>query len=48
MRHVTVIAKVHRDNSGVAVEIPVVLTEFGPLKSLFDYFMEMQVQRSYS
>lgn len=40
MIHVTVRAKVVKDNTGIEYEIPVILTEDGPLKPFVDYLIE--------
>lgn len=39
-------AKVYIDTSGVAYEIPVILTESGPIESLIDYFTDNWDRRS--
>src|SRR5262245_21360077 len=39
MQHTTVRGKVHRDNTGVVTEIPVIVTEHGVLQPLVDYFL---------
>lgn len=46
MEHTTVRGKVHRDHSGVVTEIPVILTEHGPLRPLVDYFLAHTQVRS--
>ena len=40
MTHVVVRYKVLRDNTGIQEEIPVILTEFGPLKPLIQYILK--------
>lgn len=40
MTHVVVRYKVMRDNTGVQEEIPVIITEFGPLKPLIHYILK--------
>jgi hypothetical protein len=44
MIHTTVRGKVHQDYTGVVTEIPVILTEQGPLLPLVDYFLAHQVR----
>jgi site-specific recombinase XerC len=39
MQHTTIRGKVHRDKTGVVTEIPVIVTEYGPLLPLVDYFL---------
>lgn len=39
MLHTTIRGKVKRDHTGVVAEIPVILTEHGPLQPLVDYFL---------
>lgn len=46
MLHTTVRGKVHRDHTGVATEIPIILTEDGPLGPLIDYFLAHSQVRS--
>lgn len=47
MQHTTIRGKIHRDNTGVVTEIPVILTDYGPLKPLVDYFLaHVQVRSS--
>ncbi|WP_028216703.1 gamma-mobile-trio recombinase GmtY [Paraburkholderia oxyphila] len=46
MDHTTIRASVYRDNTGVLMEIPVILTEGGPLQPLVDYLLECN--RSFS
>src|SRR5688500_11811708 len=46
MRHTTVRAKVFRDHTGVATEIPVILTDHGPLRPLMDYLLRHAQVRS--
>ena len=41
-------AMVIRDNSGVYAEIPIIMTEWGPVHSLVDYFLEHSHVRSWS
>ncbi|MHB8354295.1 MAG: gamma-mobile-trio recombinase GmtY [Burkholderiales bacterium] len=41
-------ARVYRDNTGVAAELPIILTERGPLQPLLDYMLSMEHARSYS
>ena len=48
MDYTTVRAKVHRDNTGVSVEIPVIMTEAGPLIPLLDFLLELSPVRSFS
>lgn len=48
MDHVAVRAKVHRDNTGAVSEIPVILTEQGPLQFLVEYLLLHSHNRSYS
>lgn len=40
MTHTVAYYKVVRDNTGIHEEIPVILTEFGPLKSLIQYVLK--------
>lgn len=40
MTHTVAYYQVARDNTGIHEEIPVILTEFGPLKPLIDYVLE--------
>lgn len=46
MQHTTVRGKVHRDNTGVVTEIPIIVTEYGPLKPLVDYLLAHAQVRS--
>ena len=46
MEHTTIRGKIYQDNSGALTEIPVILTEFGPLIPLVDYFVEKAHVRS--
>ncbi|MGQ4605213.1 MULTISPECIES: gamma-mobile-trio recombinase GmtY [Aeromonas] len=47
MEHTTIRGKVYRDHTGVVTEIPVILTEHGPLRPLVDYFLaHVQVRSS--
>lgn len=46
MKRTTIRGKIYQDNSGVLTEIPVILTEFGPLMPLVDYFIEKAHVRS--
>ena len=48
MDHTTVLARVHCDNTGVVMELPVILTDADPLRSLLDYLLDMHGVRSYS
>jgi integrase len=48
MEHTTIRGKVHRDNTGVVTEIPVIVTEYGPLMPLVDYFLTHVHVRSHS
>ncbi len=48
MAHTTVRAKVFRDNTGVATEIPVILTEFGVIQPLVDYLLNKSKTHSFS
>jgi len=48
MDHTTVIARVYRDNTGVAIELPVILTAAGALQSLLSYLLEHSDVRSFS
>lgn len=48
MDHTTVRAKIHRDNTGVVTEIPVIMTEHGPLEPLVDYLLDKANRRSQS
>ncbi len=48
MQHTTVRAKVIKDNTGIEMELPVLLTEQGPLKPLVDYLLEHSHARSFS
>jgi hypothetical protein len=40
MTHTVVYYKVVRDNTGIHEEIPVILTEFGPLQPLIQYILK--------
>ena len=40
MTHTVVYYKVVRDNTGIHEEIPVILTEFGPLQPLIRYILK--------
>lgn len=40
MTHAVVYYKIARDNTGIHEEIPVILTEFGPLKPLIQYILK--------
>ena len=40
MEHTTVRATIHRDHTGIVTEIPVLLTEHGPLRPLVDYSVQ--------
>jgi hypothetical protein len=46
MQHVTVRAKVHQDNTGVVAEIPIIMTEHGPLLPLVNYLLARVQVRS--
>ena len=46
MAHVTVIAKVVSDNTGIVAEIPVILTDYGVLMPLVEYVVEIKHLRS--
>ncbi|HXE98268.1 MAG TPA: gamma-mobile-trio recombinase GmtY [Dongiaceae bacterium] len=46
MQHITLRGKVHRDNTGVVTEIPIIVTEYGPLLPLVDYFLKNVLVRS--
>jgi len=46
MQHITLRGKVHIDNTGVKNEIPVIVTEYGPLQPLVDYFLAHIQDRS--
>lgn len=48
MQHTTVRAKIHRDNTGIVTEIPVIITESGPLQPLIGYLLERSHSRSFS
>lgn len=48
MRHVTVLAKVFTDSTGVQTEIPVILTDEGPLQPLMVFLLERSHARSYA
>ncbi len=48
MDFVTVRASVHRDSTGVVLEIPVIITAMGPLMPLADYLLEHAHHRSFS
>ncbi|AXK40178.1 gamma-mobile-trio recombinase GmtY [Crenobacter cavernae] len=47
MEHVTMRGKIHRDNTGVVAEIPVIVTEHGPLRPLVEYLLERVHVRSH-
>jgi len=46
--YTTVRAKVHRDNTGVVTEIPVILTDSGPLQPLLEFLLNTAHVRSFS
>lgn len=46
MGHTMIRGEVYCDNSGVAIEIPVLVTEYGPLMPLVEYFRERVEVRS--
>lgn len=47
MEHTSIRGKVYRDNTGVVTEIPVIVTEHGPLTPLVGYFLaHVQVRSS--
>ena len=46
MHFTTIRGKVYIDNSGAVTEIPVILTEFGPVIPLVDYLVEKAHVRS--
>lgn len=46
MLHTTIRGKVRRDHTGAVTEIPVILTEHGPLLPLADYFLSHSQGRS--
>ncbi len=48
MHYTTVRAKGHRDNTGVVTEIPVILTDSGPLQPLLEFLLNMAHVRSFS
>lgn len=48
MSHVTARAKVIQDNTGIEIELPVIVTERGVLMPLVDYLLEKTHARSYS
>ncbi|NDV13811.1 gamma-mobile-trio recombinase GmtY [Crenobacter caeni] len=48
MTHTVVYYKVVRDNTGIHEEIPVILTEFGPLQPLIHYILKHQYMLSES
>jgi hypothetical protein len=48
MHYTTVRAKVHRDNTGVVTEIPVILTDSGPLQPLLEFLLNTAYVRSFS
>jgi len=48
MEHTTVRASVYRDNTGAVTEVPIILTEVGPLQPLVDYLLERAHSRSFS
>ncbi|WP_393935181.1 gamma-mobile-trio recombinase GmtY [Aeromonas rivipollensis] len=46
MEHTTIRGKVYRDHTGTVTEIPIILTEYGPLKPLVNYFLSYAHVRS--
>lgn len=40
MAHAMIRGEIHCDNSGITIEIPVLVTEYGPLMPLVEYFRE--------
>lgn len=46
MGHTIIRGEIHSDNTGVATEIPVLVTEHGPLIPLVEYFKERAEVRS--
>jgi len=42
MHYTTVRAKIHRDSTGVATEIPVILTDSGPLQPLLEFLLDLR------
>ena len=48
MDYTSVRAKIHCDNTGVTMEIPVIITEGGPLFPLLDYLLVNAHRRSFS
>ncbi len=48
MHHTTVRAKVVKDNTGIETELPVVLTDYGPLKPLVNYLSEKSHAKSFA
>ena len=48
MTHTVIRAKVHLDNTGAVSEIPVILTENGPLMPLVEYMLERACNKSQS
>ncbi len=48
MQHTTIRGKVHRDNTGVVTEIPIIVTEHGPLQPLVDYLLAHVHVRSHA
>ncbi|MDP1688169.1 gamma-mobile-trio recombinase GmtY [Hydrogenophaga sp.] len=46
MHRTVVRAQLHLDNTGMRTEIPVILTEHGPINSLVDYLAEMHLVKS--
>ena len=48
MQHTTIRGKVHRDNTGVVTEIPIIVTEHGPLQPLVDYLLAHVEVRSHA
>lgn len=48
MSHVTARAKVIQDNTEIDLELPIIVTEYGVLTPLVDYFLEKAHARSYS
>jgi len=47
MNHVTVKSKIIIDNTGVFIEIPIIITDVGPLEPLLDYLLELAYARSF-
>jgi len=48
MDHTTVRARIHRDNTGTLIEIPVIITEAGPIQPLLEFLLEMAHVRSFT